>query len=43
VLAQIPLGKVTLKDGDNRLGIKCTGKNPASKGFRVGVDCLILK
>ncbi len=36
----ISLGTVNLKEGANTLRIQAVGKNPASKGYLLGVDCL---
>jgi hypothetical protein len=39
----ISLGKVKLKAGDNQVKVTITGKNDASSGYLVGIDCFVLK
>lgn len=39
----ISIGNLTLKAGDNEIRITNTGKNPLSKGYLFGLDCVVLK
>ena len=39
----VDLGAFVLEKGENSLGFQCTGKNSQSKGYRFGLDCLVLE
>ncbi len=38
--ARVSLGRVQLEAGDNLLRLICSGKNPRSNGYLLGIDCL---
>lgn len=42
-LREIDLGDRILSAGEHVLKLECVGKNPASKGWKLGVDCVRLR